>query len=263
MRFKDNIALIIGGASGMGKATALSLVQEGAHVVAFDWQEDKLALLQAQADGPGTLETFAGNVNDAGARKKIADFMKDKFGKIDSMVYAAGLVDFMTAPHNCDDELWDALMNVTVNSAFKLTRDLLPLLWDHEGKGSSVVYISSVGGFEHTSSGTAYVAAKHALTALSKNLAWSYRDRNMRVNLINPGAIRTPLTQNTELVLPGRKMDPEGIGLFYKNGVNILRGEKQLGDASDIASAVCFFLSEDSKFCCGAELTVDGGWCSY
>lgn len=51
MRFKDNIALIIGGASGMGKATALSLVQEGAHVVAFDWQEDKLALLQAQADG--------------------------------------------------------------------------------------------------------------------------------------------------------------------------------------------------------------------
>lgn len=172
MRFKENVALIVGGASGMGKATALQMAKEGASVVAFDWQKDKLEALKAEAAGlSGTLEIYAGNVNDEGARKGAVSYMKEKYGKMDSFVYAAGLVDFMTAPHNCDDELWDALMDVTVNSAFKLTREALPLLWDHEGKASSVVYISSVGGFEHTSSGTAYVAAKHALTALGKNLA--------------------------------------------------------------------------------------------
>ena len=130
MRFKENVALIVGGASGMGKATALQMAKKGASVVAFDWQKDKLEALKAEAAGlSGTLEIYAGNVNDEGARKGAVSYMKEKYGK----------------------------------------------------------------------------------------------------------------------------MDPEGIGLFYKNGVNVLRGEKQLGYAQDIANAVCFFLSEEASFCCGAE----------
>ena len=84
MRFKENVALIVGGASGMGKATALQMAKEGASVDAFDWQKDKLEALKAEAAGlSGTLEIYAGNVNDEGARKGAVSYMKEKYGKMD------------------------------------------------------------------------------------------------------------------------------------------------------------------------------------
>lgn len=263
MKFENNVALIVGSATGMGRATVIKLVKEGANVIAFDLLGERLEELKKELSGePGTLEAYVGDVNDGEKRKGVIEYIKDKYGRLDTLAYVAGVVDFMTPAHAVDDELWDYVMNVNVNSAFKIIREALPLMMDHEGRAANIVIVSSVGGVVSSSSGTAYITSKHAVTGLMKNLAWTYKGNNIRVNAVNPGAFETEIMDNAKIKWPDRApAHPEGIAPYYKGGISTLRGSL-VGQPEFIADAICFLISDEAKFIVGTELTVDGGWTS-
>lgn len=264
MKFKDNVALIVGSATGMGRATVIQLVKEGVHVIAFDLREDALEELREEVkEGPGSFEPFAGDVTDAEKRKGVVAYAKEKYGKLDTLAYIAGALDLMTPAHALDDALWDYVMDVNVNSVFKIIREALPLLLDHEGSAANIVIVASIGGVYHSTAGAAYTTSKHAVLGLMKNLAWSYKDHNLRVNAVLPGAVATSILENAMLKWPDRDpMHPDGIGLFVNRGTVSL-GQGILGDPEDVAEAICFLISDEAKFICGAELTVDGGWTTF
>lgn len=264
MRFKENIALVIGSASGMGRATVIKLVKEGAHVIAFDLLADELEDLQKELENEvGTFEPFVGDITDTEKRTAVVTHIKGKYGKLDTLAYVAGALDLMTPVHLLDDELWDYVMDVNVNSTFKMVREALPLLKDHEGRAANILIVGSVGGIYGSTAGAAYITSKHAVLGLMKSLAYSLRDNNIRVNAVNPGAIETPILNNTALKWPDRDpMHLDGIEQYLLKGANTL-GQGILGSAEDIADAICFLISDDAKFVCGAELTVDGGWTSF
>ena len=264
MRFKDDIILVVGSATGMGAATVVQLIKEGAHVIAFDVREDALEELAAEVkDGPGTFEPYVGDVNDAGMRAGVIQLIRKKYDTLDALAYVAGALDCMTPVHDLDDELWDYVMDVNVNSVFRMVREALPLLVDHKGKASNIIVVGSVGGLFGSTAGPAYITSKHAVLGLVKNLAWTYKDRNIRVNAVNPGSIATAILENSMLKWPDRDLvHPEGAQLYTVRGAVSLGGDV-LGDAEDIAQAICFLMSPEAKFICGAELKVDGGWTSF
>ena len=102
-------------------------------------------------------------------------------------------------------------MDVNVNSAFRMIREALPLLKDHEGQAANIIIVASVGGIYHSTAGAAYITSKHAVLGLMKHLAYSYKDNNIRVNAVNPGAINTSILNNAVLKWPDRDpMHPDG-----------------------------------------------------
>lgn len=264
MRFEEDVILVVGSATGMGNAAVRQLIREGAHVIAFDVREDALAELEAEVrGGPGTFEPYVGDVNDPARRRGVIQMIREKYGKLDTLAYIAGALDCMTPVHDLDDELWDYVMDVNVNSVFRMAREALPLLLDHAGKAANIIVVGSVGGLFGSTAGAAYITSKHAVLGLVKNLAWTYKDRNLRVNAVNPGAISTSILENSMLKWPDRDLvHSEGGQLYTVKGAVSLGGDV-LGEAEDIAQAVCFLISEEARFICGAELTVDGGWTSF
>lgn len=267
MRFKDNVVLVVGSATGMGNATVKQLLAEGARVIAFDVREDALKELAEEIkEAPytnGSFEDYVGDVTDAEKRSGVIDLIRKKYGRLDTLAYIAGTLDNMTPVHDLDDELWDYVMDVNVNCTFRMVREAIPLLLDHAGKAANIVVVGSVGGIFGSTAGAAYVTSKHAVLGLVKNLAWTYRERNVRVNAVNPGAIMSSILENSMLKWPDRDLvHEEGADLYTVKGAVSL-GEGIMGEPEDIANAVCFLLSDEARFISGAELTVDGGWTSF
>lgn len=272
MRFADKDIAIVGCASGMGAATLKMLLAEGAHVLAFDNNRENMAELLEEIDdelpdAPGTLEVVYGDVTVPEDRAALLAKAAER-GSLDALLYVAGALDLTCPPHKTDDALWDYVMDVNCNCCFKTIRDALPLLLDHEGPAANVVIVGSVGGLIGSSSGPAYIASKHAVQGIAKNLAWSYRLRNLRVNVVNPGAIMTGILGNAMEKWPDREvMDPEGDDLYNQHGAVALGvdadGMNMMGDAEDIARAILFCLDDDNKYLSGAAITVDGGWTSF
>ena len=134
---KDRVILVVGGACGMGAETVCRLYREGAKLVVLDlnveaWED--LVEDEELEGGLGTLDFVGGDVNDASIRQTAIDIVREKYGTLDSLLYIAGVLDLMCPAHKTDDELYDYVMDVNVNSCFRMCRDCLPLLWDHEGR---------------------------------------------------------------------------------------------------------------------------------
>lgn len=273
MRFNDKVILVVGSASGMGAATVKMLLEEGAHVVAFDNNEETMEELEEElaecyAEAPGTFEKYMGDVTDEAARAGYLDYVRERYGTIDSLCYVVGVLDLMCPAHKTDDELWQYVMDVNVNDCFYMVRDALPMLLDHEGPAANVVIVGSVGGLYGSTAGAAYVTSKHAVLGLARNLAWSYHWRNLRVNVVNPGAIMTNIMGNAMEKWPDRDvMDDDGNDLYSVRGAVSLgvdaEGGNMMGDAEDIARAILFLLDDENKYVNGAQITVDGGWTSF
>ena len=263
--------LVVGGACGMGAATVAALYRQGANLIVLDINEEAMGELiedEELENGPGTLHFVAGDVNDAAVRQEAIDYAKEKFGTLDSLLYIAGVLDLMCPAHKTDDELYDYVMDVNVNSCFRMCRDCLPLLWDHEGLPASIVIVGSVGGQVGSSAGAAYITSKHAVLGLARNLAHTYRFRNVRTNVVNPGACVTDILANAMEKWPDRDvMDLEGNELYNVRGAVALGvdydGNNITGWPEDIANAILYLISDEAHYVNGAQLNVDGGWTSF
>lgn len=236
MRLKNKVAVITGGAQGLGQAMAERFADEGAKVVAVDMQPLKY--------NKENVEGFVLNVTDSKACKEFFDNIIAQYGQIDILVNNAGITrDAMT--RKMTDEQWDLVIDVNLKGVFNLTRHIGPHM--ETIGGGSIINISSVVG-EYGNIGQAnYSATKAGVIGLSKTWAKEFARKGVpvRVNAIAPGYIMTDILKTV----------PEEL-LNQFAGLTML---KRLGEPIEIANAALFLASDESSYVTGHVLSVNGG----
>lgn len=244
-RLGNKIALVTGAGNGIGKATAALFAAEGAHVYVadIDGTAAEAAVAEIRAAGGGATAVVA---DVSRGQDVLAMFrtVTQAHGKLDVIVNNAGLNVRGDFRHMSDAD-WVKIREVNLDGVVRIARDGFELL-RASGNGS-LVNIASIMGWRGMRQLTAYSATKGAVSALTRGLAVEYAPFNIRVNAVLPGFVHTALT-NRVLRNPAI-MD----ALVNETAM------RRLGEPEEIARAVLFFASDDSRYCTGAELAVDGG----
>ena len=246
MRLKDKTAIITGGGSGIGLATARAFCKEGAKVILFGRQKEKL-ISAANELGESAL-IVQGDMTKNDDLDQLINNTLNNFKGIDILVNSAGL--FNGAPlHEISDSQWDGMMDINIRSVFQLTRRVLPIMMDQ--KSGSIIHISSILGLIAVPEVAAYNVSKGALNQFSRSIAVEYGSYGIRSNSICPGLIETDMTadlmKDASLMQEWSKEYP--IGRF--------------GKPEDVASACLFLASDESSFITGTVLPVDGGFTAH
>ena len=246
MRLKDKTAIITGGGTGIGLATARAFCQEGAKVILFGRRKEKLEkAVEKLGDSAIIVQGDMTNNNDL---DKLINETLHNFKKIDILVNNAGL--FNGSPlHEISDSQWDEIMDINIRSVFQLTRRVLPVMLSQ--KYGSIIHISSILGLIAVPQVAAYNVSKGALNQFSRSIAVEYGSSGIRSNSICPGLIATDMTadlmKDADLMKEWSKDYP--IGRF--------------GKPEDVANACLYLASDESSFVTGITLPVDGGFTSH
>jgi 3-oxoacyl-[acyl-carrier protein] reductase/meso-butanediol dehydrogenase/(S,S)-butanediol dehydrogenase/diacetyl reductase len=236
---EGRVALITGGASGIGAATARKFAAEGATVAIID--RDAAAVLEIAAAVGG--HAYALDVRDADEVNTVVDTVAQTLGSIDVLVNNAGTGDLRPL-HTVDDKLWHRIVDVNLTGTFNLTRAVIPYML--ETGGGAIVNNASVSGLAATRNEAAYSAAKAGVISLTKSAALEYGP-TVRVNCVAPGHVRTPMTAVWEQM-------PDA---FEPIAASIPLG--RIGEPDEIAEVILFLASDRASYVTGQTLIVDGG----
>jgi NAD(P)-dependent dehydrogenase (short-subunit alcohol dehydrogenase family) len=243
MMLQGKGVVVTGAAAGIGRATALHLAGEGARVVVSDISEEGKATVEEIRAGGGTAEFVASDVSDERSVDELIARSVDFLGGLDLAVNNAGIGHTPGDLHELSVAAWDSVMAVDLRGTFLCLRAELKVM---TGAGhGSIVNMASNAGVKNAPGMAAYTAAKHGVVGLTKNAALQYARRNIRVNAVCPGTIRTP----------GMASFPEEAQREW--GAMIPMG--RLGTPEEVAQSVAFLLSDQATFLTGVELLVDGG----
>jgi len=242
--FAGKVALVTGGNSGIGLATALAFSNAGARVVITGRDQPTLDKAAAQL---GThviaVQSDAGSVSDG---NKLAALLHQRGVTLDAVFLNAGITRFSPV-ETMEEQAWDTTFNINVKGPYFLLKALLPIL----NSGAAIVLNGSINAHIGMPNTTAYAASKAALISLAKTLSSELLSRGIRVNVVSPGPVRTPLYDR--LGLP-----PEQVSDVASN-IQSQIPLKRFGTPEEVASAVLYLAAPDSAFIVGTELVVDGG----
>lgn len=246
MRLKDKTAIITGGGTGIGLATAHAFYQEGAKIILFGRRKEKLEKAVEKLGGSAII--VQGDMTNNNDLDQLINETLHNFKKIDILVNNAGL--FNGSPlHEISDSQWDEIMDINIRSVFQLTRRVLPVMLSQ--KYGSIIHISSILGLIAVPQVAAYNVSKGALNQFSRSIAVEYGSSGIRSNSICPGLIATDMTadlmQDADLMKEWSKEYP--IGRF--------------GKPEDVANACLYLASDESSFVTGITLPVDGGFTAH
>ena len=238
MRLENKVAIVTGGASGIGRAIVERFREEGATVCIFDIK--------------GGEDCYEVDVAKEDMVVSAVQEVIRQYGRIDILVNNAGFTGANLPTHLMDADQWDKTFEVDVKGVMLCTKAVLPQMMQQGG--GSIVNLSSIYGTHGTKGDlTAYHAAKGAVLALTRQDAVTYGSCNIRVNTILPGAIVTPLLEGLGSQFPG------GFEAFEKY-VSRHTPMKRLGEPADIANGALFLASDEARFITGASLYIDGGY---
>jgi NAD(P)-dependent dehydrogenase (short-subunit alcohol dehydrogenase family) len=243
MRLKGKTALITGGNSGIGFATARRFVDEGARVVVTG--RDPSTLDRAQSELGPRVTVIQANVIDRVAREGLFASIKEKFGHLDVVFANAGIAK-QGSIADTPEELFDEVLKVNVTGVFLTVQAALPLMRD----GGSIILNSSIAATAGMAGSGAYAGSKAAVKAMAHSFASELAPRGIRVNSVVPGIIRTPIW--------GRNSTQEA-GEARAEKLLVRVPFKRFGEADDIANAVLFLASDESAYVHSTEIIVDGG----
>ena len=254
-RVAGKIALVTGAASGLGAASARMLAREGADVVLADIDRPagEAVLRDIEAGGgTGLFVDLDVAREDDWARAMAA--VKERFGRLNVAVNAAGISIARSFPTDTTLEDWRRLMSINLDGVFLGTRHCLAAMQQSDPVNGSIINISSIMGLVGLHGIAAYNASKGGVCLYSKSVALSCAERrlNVRVNTIHPGFIDTPLLRTAM----ARFSDPAEAQRVY----DALQPVGHLGEPDDIAYGVLYLASDESKFVTGSELVIDGGY---
>jgi len=235
-RVAGKVALVTGGARGIGESAVRRLVEEGAKVVVTDVLDaDGEALVAELGDNAAY---FRLDVTDRGAWEEVVAKTKELFGGLDVLVNNAGIADFGGIT-DFTYEQWDRIIDINLNGVFNGMKAALPLLREST-KNASIINLSSTAGLQGYNALSGYVASKWGVRGLSKAAAVELGPENIRVNSIHPGVIATPMTQDLDTPQTHVPL-------------------KRVGQPDDIGNLVVYLASDESTFSTGAEFVADGG----
>jgi NAD(P)-dependent dehydrogenase (short-subunit alcohol dehydrogenase family) len=247
VKLKDRVAVITGGNSGIGLATAREFKAKGAKVVIFG--RSRQTLEQAAASLGSDVLAVQGDVRSLGDLELLFKQAGDKFGKIDILVANAGIAKFAPV-ETLSEELFDELSGTLLKGVFFTVQKALPYLRD----GASVILVGSGDADKLGRVGTSiYIAAKAAVRSLARSFSVELLSRRIRVNVLGPGMTDTPIIMR-EGGMPGGT--PEQIAAAITKTIPLRRR----GTPEEMAKAMLFLASDDSSYCLGSELLVDGGF---
>jgi NAD(P)-dependent dehydrogenase (short-subunit alcohol dehydrogenase family) len=243
-RLGGKVAVVTGGNSGIGLATAKRLQEEGARV-AISGRSKKTLDEATKAIGNGVLAVQA-DVTKLTEVDKLYSEVSKKFGKIDILFVNAGVAKFAPLAET-SETLYDEQFDTNIKGAYFTIQKALPLLND----GASIILNTSVADRKGTAGASAYSATKAALRSLARTAAAELVGRGIRVNSVAPGPIVTPIFGRTGL-------SKEAVDEFAKDIIGKVP-MKRFGQPEEVASAVAFLASQDASYITGEEINVDGG----
>lgn len=242
-KLDGKVALISGGTTGIGAATARLFQAEGATVIVTGSNPETLEAARTALPG---IEVVASDAGDVAAIRSLVDAVASRHGRIDVLFVNAGI--FLVAPASAVEEAaFDLLFNVNVRGAYFLLKHAMPVLSD----GGSVILTSSTAGVSGRGGMSVYAATKAALRSFGRTFASELAPRHIRVNTISPGPIETPIIGKTGL--PAEQLG----GMMEQIIAAVPLG--RAGQSDEVARAALFLASDDASFTTGAELFVDGG----
>ena len=245
MRLDGKVALISGGARGMGATEARLFVSEGAKVVLGDILEDQGQQVEAEIVESGGEAIFVKlDVTVESDWQRAVSTAVQRFGKLDILVNNAGIFDRSTVEGQTIED-WDRVMSINAKGVFLGTKSAIPAM--REAEGGSIVNISSVAGLTGSIQATSYNTSKGAVRLLTKSTAIQYAPDGIRCNSVHPGPIETMMLDE---VFP----DPD-----YRTQREALIPMGRFGTIEDVAKGVLFLASDESSFMTGSELVIDGG----
>jgi len=243
-RLEGKVAVVTGGNSGIGLATAKRFVDEGAHVVITGRREKELQ--EAAASIGGNVTTVAGDVTRLEDLDRLYAVVKEKFGHIDVLFANAGWGEL--APlEAATEEHFDKTFDLNAKGTFFTVQKALPLFRD----GGSIILTASVANVRGDPAFSAYAAAKAAVRTFARGWTAELKDRKIRVNSMSPGPIETPALEKVGLT-------PEQVEqVAAQFALQVPLGRR--GKAEEVAAAVTFLASDESSYITGIDLAVDGG----
>lgn len=251
MKLLDQIVVVTGASSGMGKEITRLFLSEGAVVAAIDIRDDRLEQLKVELGAGDKLMTYVGDVSNRAQVDRILDEVIDKKGKLDILINNAGIMDEMMPVGEVSDELWNKVLAVNLNGPMYLSRKAVNQMVI-QGKGN-IINIASVGGLFGSRAGVAYTASKFAIVGLTKNIGFMYANKGIRCNAIAPGAVNTDIGAGIKA--------PSALGI--ERAMSGLGLNPRTGEADEIAKVALFLASDDSSMINGAVITADAGWTAY
>lgn len=251
-RVENKVAIVTGGALGIGEACCLLLAQHGAKVAVTDVKdkEGQDLVSKIKAAG-GAAEFWHMDTSNEEEVKSVISKIKSKFGKIDILVNNAGIAGVNKPTHEITSEEWDKVIAINVKGVFFCTKHAIPCMLEN-GSGS-IINLSSIYGIISAPDLPPYHASKGAVREMSKTDALLYAKDKIRVNSVHPGFIYTPLVEDLG------KGHAGGLEKF-KQETGSLHPLGHMGEPIDIAYGVLYLASDESKFITGSELVIDGGY---
>ncbi|RYJ51078.1 SDR family oxidoreductase [Flavobacterium petrolei] len=244
--FKNKVALVTGGASGIGRATALAFAKKGAKVAVVDWKEndEMVDLIKELGSEAIFIKCDVSKTDDVKAMvaRTIA-----AFGRLDYAFNNAGIEGASASTQDCSEENWDKTIGVNLKGVWLCMKYEIPEILK-QGKGA-IVNCASVAGLVGFAGLPAYVASKHGIVGLTKTTALECATQGIRVNVVCPGVIQTPMIDR----LTGKT----------KEGIERFKGFEPIGRfglPEEIANAVIWMCSDEASFVTGHVMAVDGGF---
>jgi NAD(P)-dependent dehydrogenase (short-subunit alcohol dehydrogenase family) len=246
--FEGKVAIVTGATSGIGKAAAELLGQRGAALLLVGRDEAALSRVSgAIASRGATADHVVADITAAGAPAEIVARAVERFGAIDVLVNAAGVIATGSI-ENTTDEVWDHLMDINARAPFRLIRAAMPHLLARRG---AVVNVSSVNGLRSFSGVLAYCVSKSAVDQLTRCAALEMAPKGVRINAVNPGVTITNLHRRGG-------MDDEQYSAFLQRSKET-HPLGRPGEPQEIAELIAFLASDRSGWMTGATVSIDGG----
>jgi NAD(P)-dependent dehydrogenase (short-subunit alcohol dehydrogenase family) len=252
MKLQDKVALITGGGSGIGRATAILFAQEGAAIAVADVNESTAnETAEMVTSAGGSAYVIAGNVSTTEGSRAIVAACVEHFGRVDILINSAGVATRHAPEGATFDEAWDFVMDINLRGTMTMSRFATDEML--KTGGGTVVNLSSIYGLvgrpaELTGGFDPYTHSKGAIVQLTREAGVKFAPDGIRTNCLCPGFVHTNLTK-------GLSENPETMALLESR-----TPMGRFGEAEEIAKATLFLASDDSSYVTGAALSIDGGY---